>query len=306
MGQREQIWTSSEPSRLATHLSTQRSAHANAEANEHANFEQHTFTLADDQPTFASWAASTPGYNTPSGVTNPLPADTPAQPTSPVLQQFIALGPTVPAPNFQPIQQQPQPVLSQTSAQLQVLADAAQDLQSESQDEHVMSSSEDNDEALSCLKFARGMDVDEYLAEVPIFTRAGATNNNDILGIRLVARAIQGCGRKERKLLVNDAWMEQLTAAPAEGDEWVGFQEAFRKLFATKSMSERIEEFMQMDQNAPLTEWLPEYFLSTKDAWMEVKLNSVDIHQILHLINATTDFSSWIRGLKNSIQHYHL
>ena len=239
-------------------------------------------------------------------MTNPLPADTPAQPTSPVLQQFIALGPTVPAPNFQPIQQQPQPVLSQTSAQLQVLADAAQDLQSESQDEHVMSSSEDNDEALSCLKFARGMDVDEYLAEVPIFTRAGATNNNDILGVRLVARAIQGCGRKERKLLVNNAWMEQLTAVPAEGDEWVGFQEAFRKLFATKSMSERIEEFMQMDQNAPLTEWLPEYFLSTKDAWMEVKLNSVDIHQILHLINATTDFSSWIRGLKNSIQHYHL
>ena len=84
-------------------------------------------------------------------------------------------------------------------------------------------SSSDDDGSLSTLRFRRGDDVDEYLAEVPVFAQAGANNNNEISTSRLVARAIGGCGRKERKLLVNDQWLTQLSAGPAEGQEWVAF-----------------------------------------------------------------------------------
>ena len=77
----------------------------------------------------------------------------------------------------------------------------------------------DDTEDRDMLGFTRGDCTKTYLQEVVIFARAGSTNNNAVAPERLVARAIQGCGRKERKLLMNDAWRELLPGAIDDGDE---------------------------------------------------------------------------------------
>ena len=160
-------------------------------------------------------------------------------------------------------------------------------------------SDDDTDEALS-LSFTRGDDVKEYLIDVQDNAQASSSGNTAPVPAKLIAIATRGCGRKERKLISGGRWKQALTqaeqellGAPGEGsNQWGLFEKAFKNTFPSTSQAEYAEELIQVKQSAPYAEWMPEYRALYSNAnKAELKMDTTDIGQILHFINATP--SGW-------------
>ena len=165
-------------------------------------------------------------------------------------------------------------------------------------------SDDDTDEVLS-LSFTRGDDVKEYLIDVQDNAQASSSGNTAPVPAKLIAIATRGCGRKERKLISGGRWKQSLThaeqqlvGAPGEGSkQWGLFEKAFKNTFPSTSQAEYAEELIQVKQSAPYAEWMPEYRALYFDAnKAELKMDTTDIGQILHFINATP--SGWEKRIR--------
>ena len=109
----------------------------------------------------------------------------------------------------------------------------------------------------------------------------------------------------ERKLISGGRWKQSLTHAEqqlvgalGEGSkQWGLFEKAFKNTFPSISPAEYAEEPIQVKQSAPYAESMPEYRALYPDAnKAELKMDTTDIGQILHFINATP--SGWEKRIR--------
>ena len=187
-----------------------------------------------------------------------------------------------------------------------------------------MSDDSDDTDDMCTLSYSRGADADEFLSDVENSAQArmsGAGADRPSC-LKLITTAIQSCGRKERRLLINDAWLKKLTQAQlleitgpppvldehgvpailpppvlAPGRKWKLFGIAFRLLFPNRSRALVADEFLSIKQDAELTEYIPEYMrLYRKANGNELDLNDTNLHQVLHFIKSTA--GNWDKRIR--------
>ena len=193
-----------------------------------------------------------------------------------------------------------------------------------------MAESSDDADVVCALQFTRGNDSYEYLIAVDVAAQAsmsgaGGDRPSDN---KLIAKAIQYSGTKEKRLLVNDRWLDQLETAEKElfaipepappaagapapapgaaaeaappslpGVKWKYFMKAFIKLFPDRSRAVMADEFMSIKQDSELSEFISEYKrLFRKANNKELVPDEVNIHHVLHFIKATP--SGWDKRVR--------
>ena len=108
------------------------------------------------------------------------------------------------------------------------------------------------------------------------------TVQNDL---RTVAKAIQVCGRNERRLITADKWKEiakglGLVIIPgavgtAGGSHWSVFRAVFLSIFPDVAQSQMVDAFTNIKQQSVMAAFIPEYKLAGDDEGMEVTIKVV-------------------------------
>ena len=187
-----------------------------------------------------------------------------------------------------------------------------------------MADDSDDTNDICTLSYSCGADADEFLSDVEnsAQTRMSGTGADRPSCLKLITTAIQSSGRKERRLLINDAWLKKLTqtqlleitgpppildehgvpAIPpppvlAPGRKWKLFGMAFKLLFPNHSRAMVADEFLSIKQDAELTEYILEYMrLYRKTNGNELDLDDTNLHQVLHFIKSTAN--NWDKRIK--------
>jgi hypothetical protein len=114
-----------------------------------------------------------------------------------------------------------------------------------------MSDTDEESEVCS-LTFSRGDDVSQYLIDVREAATASMSGSTAPSDQKLIAKAIQGCTNRERKLISGGRWKNSLAPAQAllagaageEDKQFNLFEAAFLKIFPSKSRAEQSEDFL--------------------------------------------------------------